>query len=978
MARNGSRRTPRFVELIGEERLGSILRGFSKATGAVVTVLDETGENIEIGKSRERIRGRPLCEKLIQKKCGRLPRCKERDRRAVLRARRTRDPYLFQCPDSGLWEFCVAIRALGRGEGDKIIGYLYGGQVADAEKKADGKFYPAKARRLGANEAEFMRLLEQNVVCSEEQVRAYANLLGMLANDLSATAQEQEREKAFYAASRAISAGPTLNLPDVLEQILSEIDNILKPDETTVWLEDRADPNHLIAGHTHRGLPEYMPRGKKPFFAVRGTRKEMGVIGQVAAGRFPERVDDLQARQRDLKYPAQVRRMGTRAHMAIRLPSEGRLLGVLEVGSKQRGGYTTDDLKLLRSLGNDIVAAIHNAQLHSELRDQLARVVPEKEQEIRLLEAQLAMHQAFAPGMDEESVLRLLLRETLALLRGPNFDVAGNVRSVDPQTMDAVLVSAESAFGPRAERIRKFRPADDPLTGGITRVGETLYLPDVNKDSRFQAEREQLTGLQREFYDRIRSLLVCPIRRGQQVGGQLALYRFDGMGFHDWQRDVVGRLCEQAGMALTNAAERRRANDSAELRQDLENVGARLAGLETRGQTLREAAQAARNLIGDEYAVLVCMLPILGKGDLVLEQIASSSSYQTMTKNVVRGAIKIPVTEALRAVLEGDQTRSDQIVEIDNPDDIRYHFLLEGTRRALLAPMRYRYGTILEGLIVAESPSGLPFGEWRREALRLIASQMAVHVARSRTLAEDYAAFVHHFRRPMSSLSGFLQRCDDLVEGGALPSDLAIITADAKATWEHFKAYDGAFGNLHDLDLQSHELREIVEDVVASASREAKERSITWRYQGRCESRRIRVDAAVTKGAILELINNAMDNDPAGNPIEVACEVADGQCLIRVRDRGRVITKEQYDHLFELRNPVGRPDDEPSGMGLWMVRTVMERQGGSIHLDKPDASPKAFVLTLPVFAEAKSDAAPVRESRASKPRHAAGSRRYSS
>jgi len=279
---------------------------------------------------------------------------------------------------------------------------------------------------------------------------------------------------------------------------------------------------------------------------------------------------------------------------------------------------------------------------------------------------------------------------------------------------------------------------------------------------------------------------------------------------------------------------------------------------------------------------------------------------------------------------------------------VRYQFLLPGTRRALLGPMRYRYGEILEGLIVAESRAPKPFTELQREAMRLMASQSAVHVARSRALAEDYAAFTHHFKRPMSSLSAFLRRCEEMQGDGTLTEDLAQIASDAAGTLDHFHAHQVALGQLRDVRPERVTVSTLVDHAIASARREAGTREINAAYEDDCKSLEIEVDVAAVRGALLELIYNAITNDHEGGAINIKCKVVEGRCSIEVWDYGPTISDERAAHLFDLRTPIGGPGEKAPGMGLWMVRTIVEVHGGAVHLHLPGQSPKAFVMTLPL------------------------------
>jgi GAF domain-containing protein/ligand-binding sensor protein len=935
----------RLVELIGEDRLLRILQGFSAATGASVIALDERGQRIsgDAGRCYDWHNPTPLCSQLIWDECGLAAECSQRDRRAAEEAAAMSGPYLFRCPLTGLWEFSVAVRVAPQNE---VIGYLFGGQMADEEKKREGRFYRERASELGVDPDRFLSLLDESVAVSPEVVRAHATVLAMLASDLATIAQQQQRAEAFRRAALAIGAGRSLSLPDVLEQILSQVDALLHPDESAVWLLDRKNGDRLIAARTHNGLPAFMGEGEQPFFRLKAKRpQEIGMIGQVALGQFPEIVEDLETHLRDAKYPQAITRMGIRGLMAVRIPKEGPLLGVLEVGSKQKGRYTEADLHGLEVFGNYMAAAIRNAQLYDDLQHQLARVVPEKDAQILRQRALLAMHDAFAPGVDRSGVLRLLLRHTLGFLRRSfDIDVSGHARLVDPHTGDAILCDADTALGLGSSAIPQVRPKDDPLTGSVVYPGETVYLPDVRQSPQFLAQREALSDpVQLELHELIQSLLVLPVWCGRQVGGLLTVYTTGPGGISDDARHVVGRLCEVAGMALANAADRDQMAASADLRRRLEVIGARLAGIGGRRQIVQAAAGQARDIVGGRCAVLMCLLPIADGEDLEVQWISGPSDYPGLAEREELVGARIPNNTALSAVL----ARGD-VVLIDSDNDVRYRFQLPGTRSALLAAMRYRYGKALEGMIAVESRSTRPFSDVEVEGMRLMASQTAVHVQRTRALAEDYAAFVHHFSRPMSLLYGFSRQCARLAAEDTLPNELARIAEAAQGTWEVFRAYEAAFRGLDDFAPESVRVADLVEDVIQLVRREVTGRTLTADYVGGCDSAQILVDIGATKGALLELINNAIASDPGNAPIQVVCRAHGDLFRIEVHDAGAPISEAECDHLFDLRTPIGRTGNEAAGIGLWIVRSVVKRQGGEVHVEWPGATPKALVISLPL------------------------------
>jgi signal transduction histidine kinase/ligand-binding sensor protein len=937
--------TPLLLELIGEDRLRRILREFSEATGASVIALDQGGDPIRsLGDTRVgSFGGRPLCLNLIHVELNRRGKCQERDRLAVGAAVRQRAPYVFQCEDSGLWEFCVAVRANGGTDESDVIGYLFGGQVADATLLDQG-FYEKKADALEVDRDRFIGLLRENAVWSKDAVMAYARLLGMLASDLSALAQQHRKVHAIYGAARAIATGPGLGLAPVLEQILLAVEEALQPSAASVWLLDPVDSTRLFCAHSHNGIHEHMPPGQRPYFSITGSAQEMGVVGRVAAGILREVIPDLQLHSNSLRYPEVVRAMGTRSFMAVRLPSDGPLVGVLEVTSTEPGRYTADDLSMLRVMGDDIVAVIYSAQLYEDLQTQQARVVPDKEREISRLRTLLQMDDAFAPGMDEEGVLKHLLRSALALMP-PDLEVLGHVRRVDPETRSAELIHTDEIFAPGYSSLPDTRSASDPLTGRVTFPGEVVYLPDTATSPEFVAERDALEGSQREFYGRVKSLLICPVRRNTDVGGHLTLYRTSSGGFDESLRDAVERLCERAGIALTGASARRHADDLARLRTRLETIGAQLSAVSTRDQIIEDAARHARDLVGGSCALIVALLPFKDNPDdshLRIGTVVGPPDYPSAEQRALLLQKRVVLRDLLRRDLEGGM-----VVEVSSRFDTRYSFILGGTQRALLAPMKYRYGgAMLEGIIIAESKESRPFGELRREVTRLIASQSAVHVARTRAVAEDHAVFVHQFTQPMSQLRRFVQQCEARRE--SLSADLGRIVDDARGIYDQFDAYRVAFGQIHQLEPEHTPLSSLLGAALTSVRRGVAGRIIELECAAECGARLVYTDPNAMRGVIIELIRNAAKNDPGKSRIQVRCACDDDKCTIRVRDHGVAIPSEQYRHLFDLRTPIGGPGEQASGIGMWMVRAVLERHGGSIHLEWPDKTPKDFVVSLPL------------------------------
>lgn len=103
---------------------------------------------------------------------------------------------------------------------------------------------------------------------------------------------------------------------------------------------------------------------------------------------------------------------------------------------------------------------------------------------------------------------------------------------------------------------------------------------------------------------------------------------------------------------------------------------------------------------------------------------------------------------------------------------------------------------------------------------------------------------------------------------------------------------------------------------------------------------------------MVHLMRNSLKYTPAGGRIEVGISAADGLACLDVRDTGPGIAPALLPHVFDLFVQGDRPLHRPSGglgLGLPLVRTLVELHGGTVHADSgPQGS--CFKVCLPGIA----------------------------
>ena len=106
---------------------------------------------------------------------------------------------------------------------------------------------------------------------------------------------------------------------------------------------------------------------------------------------------------------------------------------------------------------------------------------------------------------------------------------------------------------------------------------------------------------------------------------------------------------------------------------------------------------------------------------------------------------------------------------------------------------------------------------------------------------------------------------------------------------------------------------------------------------------------------ISNLLSNAIKYSPEGGEIKVSAlcgrRAEDGErVVIRVKDSGVGMTEEQCSRLFRRYERVDRDDIKNipgTGLGLYLVKSLVELHGGEITCESASGEGSTFVVRLP-------------------------------
>ena len=262
--------------------------------------------------------------------------------------------------------------------------------------------------------------------------------------------------------------------------------------------------------------------------------------------------------------------------------------------------------------------------------------------------------------------------------------------------------------------------------------------------------------------------------------------------------------------------------------------------------------------------------------------------------------------------------------------------------------------------------------------LALLAGAIAMIVVstrRAQRLAEQQMEFVagisHELRTPLAVIRAAAENlADDVVqdpektrrygelinrEGRRLSNMVERVLLFAKMR----------AGNLQ-FERQPVDLIATIDDAIASNSAWLDERSVTVKKELPKSLPKLVGDPAALSSVIQNLVSNAIKYSRPGGTVTVQAresKTASGTAVqVAIHDQGDGIPSKEIPHLFEpfFRGERARREQiQGSGLGLSLVKQVVEAHGGSIDVVSTPGSGSTFMVQLPVAEDSEDQRSPL-------------------
>jgi signal transduction histidine kinase len=218
---------------------------------------------------------------------------------------------------------------------------------------------------------------------------------------------------------------------------------------------------------------------------------------------------------------------------------------------------------------------------------------------------------------------------------------------------------------------------------------------------------------------------------------------------------------------------------------------------------------------------------------------------------------------------------------------------------------------------------------------------------------EMISTLAHELKNPLTAIIGHLELLETADDGRVTGRSLAAIERGANRLSDLVSdlLLLSKVGDPHrPLDPAPVDLAEIVTSTVELLAPQAAKQDVAIELHGTDEKVSVYGNAAELDRVVSNLVSNAVKFSPAGTT--VTCTVAeDGDTVVlRCTDRGIGISPEDQEQLFteffRSNNPAAL-EVPGTGLGLTIVKRIVERHSGTIALDSELGRGTSLTVTLP-------------------------------
>lgn len=153
------------------------------------------------------------------------------------------------------------------------------------------------------------------------------------------------------------------------------------------------------------------------------------------------------------------------------------------------------------------------------------------------------------------------------------------------------------------------------------------------------------------------------------------------------------------------------------------------------------------------------------------------------------------------------------------------------------------------------------------------------------------------------------------------------------------------------LRLRNNNIIKVIEDITLSVVEFARLKNISIVFDTEIEEKIVSCDSEKIERIMLNLLSNAIKFTESGGNVNVSIYDGEEYILISVKDNGIGIPKDMLEKIFDIFTQVDgslRRNAEGSGIGLSIVKSLVEMHKGEVNVVSQPGIGSEFIIKIPV------------------------------
>ncbi|MCA9387160.1 CHASE domain-containing protein [Candidatus Dojkabacteria bacterium] len=221
----------------------------------------------------------------------------------------------------------------------------------------------------------------------------------------------------------------------------------------------------------------------------------------------------------------------------------------------------------------------------------------------------------------------------------------------------------------------------------------------------------------------------------------------------------------------------------------------------------------------------------------------------------------------------------------------------------------------------------------------------------------------HQLRTPLTSINWYTELLTDDIKK-KLTKEQSGYLSEIKMATKQMTELVGALLNVSRIELGTFainpkptDLQKLVLNVLEELKPIIKKKKLTVEING-IISKKISVDPKLFRMVYQNLITNSVKYTPSNGKISIDHKIENNKLTIRIKDNGYGIPEAQQKNVFEKlfrADNVRLKDTQGTGLGLYIVKSIIESSGGKIWFESKENKGTTFFIEIPLIGTTKQN-----------------------